>query len=162
MSRVPFSLSLVGEHDLASAEGSFYIHKHAGEKMNVVATNVLWEDGTPFGDAFRYETLPNGARVLLLGFANSARTRYPHATVVPPAEVLGSARFRKVFEEHRPDIVVLGLRFGCADQGTTDIVLSIKKLAAGIFDGYDVPVHVVAGRDHEFYAGPCPHNTTDT
>ena len=39
--------------------------------MNIVATNVLWEDGSQFGYKYIYRTLSNKVRVLFLGFMYS-------------------------------------------------------------------------------------------
>lgn len=100
--------------------------------------------------------------MLYFGFLYSGSAKYPHATVLPHTEVLGSNWLRDVIETHFPDFVVAAFHAGYENSEMEDTVLGIKKIVAEVFSGYNVPIHVVTAHDHRFYSGPCQYNTTDT
>lgn len=75
--------------------------------------------------------------------------------------MLDSDWFREIIESHFADIVILSFHAGYEDNEMKETVSQVKKIVAETFSGYDVPIHVVAGYDHQFYSGPCHYNSSD-
>ncbi|CAL6113753.1 5'_nucleotidase family protein [Hexamita inflata] len=160
LSYLPFDLMTVGNHDLSEPEAMEHLFEfqHQFKKKPFVTTNTFYNQTNElFSQPFKYQVMPNGIRVFMIGLMFSpTQNDYQNTYTKHIEETLRSKWFRGILDEYavKSDIFLLNMHIGTMEPESHTTYKTIRAL----FDefNYKIPVHVLGAHNHLVFHIICP------
>ena len=93
LSKLEIDAATVGNHDLDTSIPYLIQHHREIFKDGLVTTNsFLKQPYINIGSLFKYKTLPNGVRTLMLGFMHTSAQKFKESVVLDPIQVIRDNR----------------------------------------------------------------------
>lgn len=151
-SYIGFDLQTIGNHESYYKETTDYIRSKVealfGDRY--ITTNVFMRDtDMPVGSGrYKYLVLPNGLRVLMLGFLFHT-SPYDGVYTVPAREAIASQEITGVLEKYKyqTDLLVLACHIPTYDPEISEIVTELRAFYNQI--NYTIPIIIIAGHYHQ-------------